>query len=289
MHRKTPPGSRRPLIRAVALVATCLAIGAAATVPAHADGHGVYRVAALTEDRHDQVGMGAGWLMLSYKANGPMVGYLFADGFIFADGRRAAADRFDLRGSGSGTAGYRTGSGSTHTMIHRWPWGYAAGGFDGCAYLYGDLKIKRTGAGFTSERCRRGPTVRGSSKANGTVDINRWWHSERVFCRRHKSDQLCSPDGVWSANKGTSGSYRHTHTKASCPVYANIGSRAVYGGAAGTARPQGLLGTIDRDAEVGLRYVTKSGWAMVKSEGKPFIAGIKWGFVDRAQCLEAGR
>jgi hypothetical protein len=264
---------------------------------AHAASNGVYRVKPATAEHHHQVGMGPGWVMLTYKPNGPAVGYLFADGFVFADGRRAVStDRFEVRGSARGTAGYKPGPKGTQTMIRRWPWGYAGGGFGGCAYAYGDLKIKKTGSGPTTGHCRRGPTVTGSSKeAGGKPDAQRWWHSENVFCRKTAVDPLCSKDGVWSRNKGwpvgtpkDQRSYLHTVAIAGCDVFANIGSRGVYGGAPGTALPQGLLGTIEPNTGVGLRYVTKSGWALVKRENAPFVGGIAWGFVDR-NCLSRSR
>jgi hypothetical protein len=296
MHRKVPPGSPGPLIRVLVLLVTCLSVGVMMAGSAHAAGRGAYRVETGSEDRHDQIGMGPGWLMLTYKANGPMVGYLFADGFVFADGQRAgSANRFDLRGNAPGEAGYEPGPGGTQTMINSWPWGYAAGDFNGCAYLYGGLRIKRVGADFLSGQCRRGPTVTGSSKAGGEPDALRWWHSEAVFCAVNAADPLCSKDGVWSANKGwpagtpaNQRGFKHTTTAGSCPVFANIGARAVYGGAPGTAAPHGLLGTIDPGVEVDLRYVTKSGWALVKREGAPFVNGIKWGFVDRGCLPRAG-
>ena len=69
--------------------------------------------------------------------------------------RLGPTSRFDVRGNGRGRAGYKPGPGGTRTMIRRWPWGYASGGFDGCGYLYGDLKIKKVGRECTSNRCRR--------------------------------------------------------------------------------------------------------------------------------------
>ena len=266
-------------MRRIMLIAVAVVTGAAALLvtpqTAGAWGRQVNRVKTAAEDGHAQTGMGPGWVMLSYKANGPMVGYLFAPGFTFADGtRKSASDHMDIRDTGNASAGNTEG-------ITRWPWGFAAGRFDGCAYAYGTRKFAVSRAGFQTSRCADGPHVRGSAKPGGPPDALRWWHSERVFCRATGVDPLCSPYGVWSANKG--GGLKVTSTTRACKVWANIGSSAVYGG--GGAQQSGLLGTVPNDAQVDVRYVISTRhWVMAKWHDHRLAGGIAWAFFPRS-CL----
>ena len=76
----------RGVARSAMVLAAVLAVTAlTAPSPAAAWGYGVNRVQTAAEDSWAQTGMGPGWVLLSYKANGPMVGYLFARDFVFAD------------------------------------------------------------------------------------------------------------------------------------------------------------------------------------------------------------
>jgi hypothetical protein len=258
--------------RTAVLVAAVLGTVLATAGPAGAWGYSVNEVKTAAEDPYAETGMGPGWVLLSYKANGPMVGYLFAGGFTFADGSvKPGPDHMDIRDTGDSSAGSAT--------ISRWPWGYSGGSFDGCAYAYGTRKFKITRSGFMSGSCANGPTVAGSSNADGRPDALRWWHSEAVFCQG--GDPLCSPYGVWSENKG--GGLKATTTTAACPAYGNIGSAAAYG--AGPAAPTHLLGTAPAGVRIDVRYVTKDrSYVMAKWNGQRFAGGIAWAFFPRG-CL----
>lgn len=258
------------------IVAAVVAAGLAFTAsPAKAWSYGVNRVQTAAEDSHAQTGMGPGWVLLSYKANGPMVGYLFSRDVTFADGTvKTSFDHMDIRGTGDGSAGNTEG-------ITRWPWGYASGSFGGCAYAYGTSKFAIERSGYMTSSCAGGPNVVGSSKPDGSPDSLRWWHSEAVFCRDNAIDPLCSPWGVWSENKG--GGLKVTTSRTACAVYGNIGAAAAYG--SGAPVPRHPLGTVPAGEQVDVRYVTKDRqYAMAKWNGHRFIAGIAWGFFPRA-CL----
>jgi hypothetical protein len=262
-------------MRRLFLVLATAALTLSVTAPAGAWSYGVNRVQTAAEDSHAQTGMGPGWVLLSYKANGPMVGYLFAEGFAFADGTvKGGPDHMDIRGTGDGTAGNTEG-------ITRWPWGYAGGSFDGCAYAYGTSKFAIVHSGYMSGSCAGGPNVVGSSNADGSPDALRWWHSEQVFCTAATIDALCSPWGVWSENKG--GGLKGTTSVSACPAYANIGAAAAYG--SGTAAARHLLGSVPPGSQVDVRYVTKDRqWAMAKWHGNRLAGGIAWAFLPRG-CL----
>jgi hypothetical protein len=262
--------------RILGVLAVAALVVAAGTQSAQAWGYSVNRVKTAAEDPHAQTGMGPGWVLLSYKANGPMVGYLFAQGFQFADGVvKSSFDHMDIRDTGDASAGNTEG-------ITRWPWGYAGGSFDGCAYAYGTRKFAIHRSGFMSDSCAGGPNVVGSSHPGGNPpDVLRWWHSERVFCTDTAADALCSPFGVWSENKG--GGLKVTTAVAACPAYGNIGAAAAYG--SGTAVPKHPLGTVPAGSQVDVRYVAKSRqWVMAKWHGNRLAGGIAWAFLPRA-CL----
>lgn len=243
--------------------------------PASAWGYGVNRVKTAAEDSWAQVGMGPGWVLLSYKANGPMVGYLFARDFVFVNGAvKSSFDHMDIRDTGDSSAGNTEG-------ITRWPWGFAGGSFDGCAYAYGTRKFAIERTGFMSSSCAGGPNVAGSSNSDGSPDTLRWWHSERVFCTGDEVDPLCSPWGVWSENKG--GGLKVTTARTDCAAYGNIGSAAAYG--SGAAVPVHPLGTAPAGVQIDVRYVTKDRqWVMAKWHGNRFAGGIAWAFLPRG-CL----
>lgn len=263
--------------RVLWVAAGLAALGAVAlgpSLPVGAWGHGANRVQTAAEDAHAQTGMGPGWVLLSYKANGPMVGYLFARDFRFADGTvKTSFDHMDIRDTGDASAGNTEG-------ITRWPWGYAGGSFDGCAYAYGTSKFAIERSGFSSGGCANGPTVVGSSHADGTTpDMLRWWHSERVFCTATAVDPLCSPFGVWSVNKG--GGLKVATARVDCPAFGNIGAAAAYG--SGAAVPRHRLGTAPAGAQLDIRYVTRDRqWIMAKWNGHRLVGGIAWAFFPRS-------
>jgi hypothetical protein len=264
----------RGVVIAMAVVSSlvaAMAVGPAS--PAAAWGYGVNRVKTAAEDSWEQVGMGPGWVLLSYKANGPMVGYLFAKDFVFANGAvKSSFDHMDIRDTGDSPAGNSEG-------ITRWPWGYAGGSFDGCAYAYGTRKFAIERDGFSSSSCAGGPNVSGSSNDDGSPDTLRWWHSEQVFCDSNGVDPLCSPFGVWSENKG--GGLKVTHARTDCPAFGNIGADAAYG--SGAAIPVHPLGTAPAGAQIDVRYVAKSRqWIMAKWHGNRFAGGIAWAFMPRS-------
>lgn len=142
-----PHSVHRPALIAAIAAALAGLLMALTPHPAEAWGYGVNRIQSAAEDSHAQTGMGPGWVLLSYKANGPMVGYLFGQDFAFADGSvKPGPDHMDIRDTGDATAGNTEG-------IDRWPWGYAGGSFDGCAYAYGTSKFAFEHGGFTSGSC----------------------------------------------------------------------------------------------------------------------------------------
>ncbi|MGW4293691.1 hypothetical protein ACWEH1_11645 [Micromonospora chersina] len=264
----------RGVTRFAMVLAAVLAVTAlTAPSPAAAWGYGVNRVQTAAEDSWAQTGMGPGWVLLSYKANGPMVGYLFARDFVFADGVvKSSFDHMDIRDTGDASAGNTEG-------ITRWPWGYAGGSFDGCAYAYGTRKFAIERTGFMSSSCAGGPTVVGSSNADGSPDQLRWWHSEQVFCTANGVDPLCSPYGVWSENKG--GGLKTTTARTTCGALGNIGAAAAYG--SGPAVAVHPLGTAPAGAQIDIRYVTRDRqWIMAKWHGNRFAAGIAWAFLPRS-------
>lgn len=265
------PLSRRRLGYAFAAVAIALALIPLASASAGAWGYGLNRVQTAAEDSSAATGYGPGWVGLSYKRNGPIVGYLFARDFRFADGAvKGSADRMDIRGTKDGAAG--------HPKIKRWPWGYAHGAFNGCAYGYGTSKFAIERSSFSSDKCAAGPHA--GPKGN-------WWHSERVFCTDHKTDPLCSPVGVWSKGKpaGNGGPKtvisKDTGGGKGCPAYGNIGASAAYGSGAPVVRHP--LGYISPGQKMALRYVTKDRqYVMAKWNSGNLTAGIEWAFFPRS-------
>jgi hypothetical protein len=255
----------------VVLVLTVLAgllgvVGSAA--PANAWTRGLNRVQTGKQDPAASTGYGPGWVGLSYKTNGPIVGYLFASGFPFSNGKKRGSERMDIRG----TRDYKGG----HPDITRWPWGYAFGSFDGCAYAYGISKFAKISKRHATGRCAKGP--RQGPHRN-------WWVSERAFCTAHRTDELCSPVGVWATGKPKGHHGTKKARSLGCTVYGNIGAAAPYG--KGTPRPRHPLGQVDptKRKEIDVRYVTKDRkYVMAKWHGHPLAGGIKWAFFPRS-CL----
>ncbi|MDQ3763493.1 MAG: hypothetical protein M3460_18250 [Actinomycetota bacterium] len=154
-----PLSFRRRLGYAFAALAIAVALIPFTSASAGAWSYGLNRVQTATQDAAAAAGYGPGWVGLSYKSNGPIVGYLFARGFRFADGAvKGSFDHMDIRGTTDGGYG--------HPRITRWPWGYAHGGFDGCASGYGTSKFALQRSSYSSDRCAAGPRV----GPNGT-----WW------------------------------------------------------------------------------------------------------------------
>lgn len=257
----------------LALLALLLGVVGSAT-PAGAWTHGLNRVQSKEKDDKMGTGYGLGWVMLSYKTNGPAVGYLFADGFAFPGGSiKRGSERMDIRG----TLDYQG-----RPDIHRWPWGYAFGSFDGCAYAYGTGKFTKIRKRHATGRCAKGP--RRGPRHN-------WWSSERVaFCTTHRKDKMCSPAGVWSDGKPDDDSRPLKARSLGCTVYANIGAAAVYG--KGAPKPRNPLGKVEptRGMEINVRYVTKDRkYVMAKWRHHPLAAikgkkGLMWAFFPRS-CL----
>lgn len=238
-------------------------------VPANAWTRGLNRAQTAQEDPSAGVGYGPGWVGLSYKSNGPIVGYLFAPEFQFSDGSvKHSSDHMDIRG----TRDYKGG----HPTITRWPWGYAHGSFDGCAYAYGTSKFAKVRKGYASGQCAKGPR----QGPNHT-----WWRSERVFCTAYKKDKLCSPVGVWSTGKPKGHKGTKKARSRGCMVYGNIGAAAVYG--KGKPKPQHPLGYVPptKRKDIDVRYVTKNRkYAMAKWHGHRLASGTAWAFFPRS-CL----
>jgi hypothetical protein len=256
--------SRRAVFGLAATATAVLASLLIAPASAHAWSYGFNRVQSAAEDPSASTGYGPGWVGLSYKTNGPIVGYLFAKDFRFADGSlKPAFDHMDIRGTKDYTGG--------HPTITRWPWGYAHGSFGGCAYGYGTSKFAIVRSSFSSGSCAAGP----SAGPDGT-----WWHSETVFCTAYATDRLCSPAGVWSEGKPAGNTGPKPVVSQGCYAYGNIGAGGAYG--SGTPAPAHLLGYVSAGQSLNLRYVTRNRqWVMAMWNGGSFTAGIRWGFFPR--------
>jgi hypothetical protein len=266
MDRSTRRQRRRrgALVLTVLATVTGLVVAAA---PVSAWTRGVNRVKSAAKNSSVGTGYGRGAVGLSYKSNGPIVGYLFAGGFRFADGSiKGGSDRVDIRG----TRDYKGG----HPRITRWPWGFAYGSFGGCAYAYGTFKFAKVRERHSTRRCANGP--RGGPHHN-------WWHSERIFCTAHRTDPLCSPAGVWSTGKLKGHRGTRKARSRGCTVYGNVGAAAVYG--AGAPAPRHPLGTVPANQRISVRYVTKNrAYAMARWRGHRLQGGLVWAFFPRG-CL----
>lgn len=259
--------SRRNVLRLVVSVVATLATLAVIPGTGHAWSYGFNRVQTAAEDGAAATGYGPGWVGLSYKSNGPIVGYLFARDFRFADGTvKSSFDHMDIRGTRDYVGG--------HPTITRWPWGYAHGSFDGCAYAYGTSKFALVRREFSSSSCAGGPNA-------GPGD---WWHSESVFCTDNQTDPLCSPVGVWSDGKPPGNTGPKPVTSRGCQAYGNIGAAAAYG--SGAAVPAHPLGFVPAGHGMDLRYVTRNRqWVMAMWRVGSFTAGIRWAFFPRS-CVQ---
>ena len=97
-------GRRTPLTLLPLMLAGLLLMLVPSTASAWS--YGVNEVQSATADSHAETGMGPGWVMLTYKANGPMVGYLFGPDFVYGDGTvKPGPDHMDIRDTGDGSAG----------------------------------------------------------------------------------------------------------------------------------------------------------------------------------------
>ena len=232
---------------------------------AQAWSYGFNRVQTAAEDSAASTGYGPGWVGLSYKSNGPIVGYLFAKDFRFSNGTvKTAFDHMDIRGTRDYTGG--------HPTITRWPWGYGHGSFGCCAYAYGTSKFAIVRSSYSSASCAGGP----GAGPDGT-----WWHSETVFCTARATDALCSPAGVWSEGKPTGNTGPKPVVSKGCYAYGNIGAACAYG--SGTPAPAHLLGYMPTGQSMGLRYVTRNRqWVMAMWNGGSLTAGIRWAFYPRS-------
>jgi hypothetical protein len=264
------PLSRRRLGYVFTALVVAVVLVPLASVSADASGYGLNRVQTAAEDSSTTTGYGPGWVGLSYKRNGPIVGYLFAKGFRFTNGAvKGSADHMDIRGTRSGAAG--------HPKITRWPWGYAHGAFNGCAYGYGTSKFAIERSSYATDKCAAGP----HAGPNGN-----WWHSETVFCTDSNADPLCSPVGVWSKGKpaGNGGPKAVTSKDGGCLAYGNIGASAAYGNGAPVLRHP--LGKVPPHQKMALRYVTKDRqYIMAKWNAGSLAAGIEWAFFPRS-CVK---
>lgn len=258
---------RRILFRLTVMALVIL--GPMAVLPAtgNAWGRGFNRVETATEDRSANTGYGPGWVTLSYKTNGPMVGYLFARDFRFADGTvKPAFDHMDIRG-----VRYFN---SMHPTIDYWPWGYAHGSFEGCAFAYGRRKFALERTDFSSPNCADGF----NAGPRGT-----WWQDETVFCTAHEVDPMCSPVGVWASRKPPDDPGTRTVRSGGCDAYGNLGAAGVFG--TGTPRPTHYLGHVPEGDTLKLRYVVRGRqWFMAKWADDSFVGGIRWAFFPRS-CI----
>ncbi|HZM81696.1 MAG TPA: hypothetical protein VFC19_38745 [Candidatus Limnocylindrales bacterium] len=257
--------SRRVVLRLATMAMAVLASLILLPAAANAWSYGFNRVQTAAEDSAAATGYGPGWVGLSYKTNGPIVGYLFARDFRFGDGTvKTAFDHMDIRG----TKDYAGG----HPTITRWPWGYAHGSFGGCAYGYGTSKFAIVRSSFSSASCAGGP--------NAGPDGS-WWHNETIFCTANSTDYLCSPVGVWAENKPPGNPGPKPATSRGCYAYGNIGATGAY--SSGTPAPTHLLGYVPAGHSLNLRYVARNRqWVMAMWNSGTFVGGIRWGFFPRS-------
>ena len=238
--------------------------------------YGSNRVQTSSEDSAACTGYGPGWVGLSYKVNGPVVGYLFGEGFQFSDGTtKTSADHMDIRSTANTTVSYESTSCCSNPQdITRWPSGYAQGGFGGCAYAYGTSKFAMVGD-YSSSSCASGPSVTPESCSGSDP----WWHSESIFCTDNGTDPLCSPEGVWSTCQTGEGPL--TVYSLGCQAYGNIGAAGAYG--SGSPVPQHRLGDVPYGEKMDLRYVTKDRqYVMAKWHSGNLTSCIEWAFFPRS-------
>jgi hypothetical protein len=228
----------------------------AAPTTAHAWRTGENRIETPGEDASAATGYGPGWVLLSYRPNCPGVGYLFAQGVL----GKTHSDHMLVQTTDDQSHGY-----TDSPVIRRWPWGYAHGGYGGCAAAYGTSKFKYEQAAL-SNACTALPAL----------PADRCKTSR--FCTATASDPLCSRRGVWGGKDGQPDGKDAVSN--GCNVYANIGHSGVFGSA---PQPRNLLGYVPSGAQLDVRYVTKARqyvWAKWKEH--QFSNGISWAFFPRS-------
>ena len=116
-------------------------------------------------------------------------------------------------------------------------------------------------------------------------------HTIKIFCYDRASDPLCTAGttsdefeaGVWKAITN----HPATINRGGCDVFGNVGSAAIYDGAASS--PANLITHVN-SGTVYVRYVTKHDdyvMANLAGNGSPQLpSGLPWGFYPRG-CLTA--
>ncbi len=242
------------------LPALALVVGAALFAlvlpaqPASAWSYGFNRVQSASEDGSSGTGYGPGWVALSYQADDPVIGYLFASGVAGEPGY----DHMDIHGLVEFSNG------------ERYPWGYAYGNFGGCAYAYGTVKFAIEDRNNHSGECQSRPG-----------------HTSAVFCYDHAADYLCNnrniPGHSDTPQVGVM-SPPYPVTSKGCTGYGNLGAAAVSGSAT-PGTPRNLLGTVPAGQPMDLRYVTKSRqYVMAKWHDHTLANGTHWAFFPRS-CI----
>jgi hypothetical protein len=242
------------LLAVLTLTLASVAIALGPAGPAGAWSYGFNRVQSPAEDSSTGVGYGPGWVALSYQPDDPVIGYLFAAGVAGEGG----TDHMDIHGIVNFTNG------------ESYPWGWAYGNFDGCAYAYGTTKFAIEDRTNHSGSCTSAPG-----------------HTSAVFCYDHARDYLCNnrniPGHSSTPQVGVMDPL-YPVTSNGCTGYGNLGAVAFDGsGASGTARNQ--LGTVPPGGQLDLRYVTKDDkWIMAKWHGQTLANGTSWAFFPRT-CI----
>ncbi|GIF25229.1 hypothetical protein Ate02nite_79590 [Paractinoplanes tereljensis] len=239
--------------------------------------------------KREPAGFGINWIGISYKANGPHVGYLFP------------GDHFDVEV-------FRPNTGK-NAAVDRWPYGYAGGGFGGCAFAYGTRHLAAKKTTRAKGRCPKLPIK--TSSGGKRFTSNKYAEDRDLFCTDHARDPLCTPAGTWFKDRKDSKACEsspksascrasqirrgdrevHATVSTKCTAFANIGAEAIY--RAGRARPTPAtgVGTVGAGTKVNVRYVTKSridAYVLVNPPDKVVITlgrpVIRWVFVKR-DCL----
>jgi hypothetical protein len=244
------------------LGAVCLCAAALLAAPPVAGGvtHGFSRVLSPNSTSAG-VGYGPGWVALTFDTHGaphgPIIGTLLYQGV----GDEPAADHMDI---------YRE-HGPAASVPGPFAGGYAYGNFDGCAWAYSARKFFHEG-GHHEVPCTKPPN-----------------HSTRIFCHNHKVDRLCNDGkshasageteaGVWKKIKA---SYARAKTGAAgCDAFANVGSHAIYNGAA--VNLVNRVGFVPAQTRVKVRYVTKDRGAVMALVPSGLLQqGMRWAFLRR--------
>jgi len=272
----------RPLLLALSVAAVVLAV-APDWASARQRGEHQVRFDATFPSGND-AGYGHTWVGLSYKADGPIIGYLFHDKFSGPQ----RTDRMDITGFIKHRGPRKMPVGSVHA------YGFARGAFQGCAWAYGTHKFAYRRRGTTS-RCDDVPS-RAEYKSL----------QDEILCT-DRGDPLCQ-DGVQDGQQEDKyAESSHVPTGAgvmfplmpaitvgeNCKSYANVGAKAFTRKGPSPTRPQDVLGEVAAGANVLVRYTTKDRrFVLVNptppdSAGGPnikFPRGIDWAFVPR-ECV----